>query len=165
MPVTELTLTLPIPPSVNALHIGAAKGRRRSPAYIGWLNEAGWRIAEARGKHGPRNLPAERWYWTDIRLPHTHVGDTDNRLKALHDLLHEMGVTPDDKWLLGGTYMRCPQVEPGHVEVHARSLAGSRLTSIEQLRIMAEAVLAETEPDPWQSIGGLARTMVEGSIR
>lgn len=132
-------LTLPIPPTVNRLHISTANGKRRAPAYVAWREEAGWRINEARAKGLWKPLP-EGWYWTDIRLPHSHLGDSDNRIKALHDILHEMGVTPDDKWLLGGTYMRCPDVEPGTIEVQAIALSDPRMSPHDQVKHIAARI-------------------------
>lgn len=134
-----LTLTLPMPPSVNGLYARSKAGVSKSVQYAAWLDEAGWRINEQR--KGQKWLPKASWYWTDIRLPHSHLGDSDNRLKAVHDLLHQMGVTPDDKWLLGGTYMRCHEVEPGKIVVSARSYDTANLNQWEQIRALAERML------------------------
>jgi hypothetical protein len=137
-----ITLTLPMPPSVNNLHIGTGKNCRRHPTYEAWIQEAGWRIVEARAQWATKALPADAWYWTDIRLPHTHLGDSDNRIKALHDLLWTMQVTPDDKWLLGGTYMRAHDVEPGTCTVTATSFGKQQIQAMEQVRILAQRVLS-----------------------
>lgn len=139
--MSEATITMPLPPSVNNLWIGMGHGRRKHPTYVAWLDEAGWRINQARAGGRCRNLPPDTWYWTDIRLPHTHLGDSDNRLKAVHDLLHGMGVTPDDKWLLGGTYMRCHDVEPGCCIVSARAVPDARMSQWEQIRFIADRML------------------------
>lgn len=85
-------------------------------------------------------LTPECWYWTDVRLPENHLGDSDNRLKALHDLLVEMQATPDDRWLLGGTYMRCTTVLSGTCEVAARSVPGGAPEMQDQARMIAEAL-------------------------
>lgn len=131
-----------MPPSVNNLYKGMGKNRRRAPAYSAWGQEAGWRLNEARAKGLFRPLPRDRWYWTDIQLPANHNGDSDNRLKALHDLLHEMGATPDDRWLLGGTYMRNPEVLSGCVVLTATSVTACVQESIDQVKLLA-ARLAE----------------------
>lgn len=137
----SFTLTLPLPTSVNQLYIGKGKTKRLHPNAAGWKNEAGWRINEARaaGKYKP--LPSNIWYWTDILLPRNHLGDSDNRLKVLHDLLHEMGATPDDKWLFGGTYMRSDDVISG------------------TCRVTATALSQDMNKDTWRAIRWLADQM------
>lgn len=140
--VRETTITLPMPPSVNNLYQGMGKNRRKSTGYSAWFGEAGWRLNEARAKRLCGNLKPDSWYWTDIRLPQNHLGDTDNRLKAVHDLLHQMHLTPDDKWLLGGTYMRCPHVEPGTCVVSVASMDCSNLNHWQQIRLIAERMIA-----------------------
>lgn len=118
----KISLVIPLPVSVNAFYIGTGKNRRRSPKYSAWFEEAGWRVNEARAGGQATRLSPEAWYWTDVRVPLNHIGDSDNRLKALHDLLHEMGVTPDDRWLFGGTYRRCSSVDAGMCRVEAFSI-------------------------------------------
>ena len=134
-----ITLTLPIPPSVNGLWVRTNGGVSKSVQYNAWLQEAGWRINEQR--KGQKWLPGGVWYWTDIRLPHSHLGDSDNRIKAVHDLLHSMGVTPDDKWLLGGTYMRCHSVDPGTIVVSVKPVPGGQMNDWEQIRLIAEQMI------------------------
>ncbi|MBF9050655.1 hypothetical protein GTA62_14625 [Roseobacter sp. HKCCD9010] len=136
--MTEFTITLPMPPSVNQLYTGMGKNRRKHPNYSAWCNEAGWRMNEQKSAGAFGSLLPDVWYWTDVSLPENHLGDSDNRLKALHDLLHEMGATPDDKWLLGGTFMRCPDVVSGTCVVHAVSVPGGAKAQMDQLRFLAE---------------------------
>jgi hypothetical protein len=138
----EFTITIPMPPSVNGLYRGMGKNRRRTPKYAEWADEAGWRLNEARAKGEFRPLTAERWYWTDVALPANHIGDSDNRLKALHDLLHSMGATPDDRWLLGGTYMRSETVLPGTCRVHAMSIADAPEDAEREIQMIASRVIA-----------------------
>ncbi|MCI5040044.1 MAG: hypothetical protein MRY81_10205 [Donghicola eburneus] len=138
----SFSITLPLPPSVNNLHTGSAKNKRRSPNYISWVKEAGWRMNELRAGSAYKPLPHDCWYWVDVRLPENHLGDSDNRLKALHDLLHEMGATPDDKWLLGGTYMRSSDVKTNTCAVSAVSLPGGVSERGEELVLLARRILA-----------------------
>jgi hypothetical protein len=161
--MTGFTVTLPMPPSVNQLYIGRGKAKAKHPNYAAWTNEAGWRMNEARAAGRFKPLTPGVWYWTDVRLPMNHLGDSDNRLKALHDILHQMGATPDDKWLLGGTYMRCPDVASGTCVVHAVSVPGGPIQQIEQARFIASRV-ADQDPDAWRHIADVARGMVQGSI-
>lgn len=141
MPLDTFTLTLPLPTSVNRLYVGKGKNCRKTSNYAAWLSEAGWRMNEARAKGGYKPLPADCWYWTDIRLPENHIGDSDNRLKAMHDLLHEMGATPDDRWLKGGTYRRCPDVASGTCVVTATTMHSSVNGYWQQVRQMADYIL------------------------
>lgn len=141
------TVTLPMPPSVNRLYQGQGKNKRRTPACAAWFNEAGWRMNEARGKGLYKPLDPGVWYWTDVRLPENHLGDSDNRLKALHDLLHIMGATPDDRWLMGGTYMRCPDVASGTCTVSAASVPGGIKSHIDEVRLVAERIHASALGD------------------
>ena len=120
--MSQFLLTLPLPPSVNRLYTGIGKNTRMTAKCRAWYDEAGWRINEARAQSQYKPLPAETWYWTDLRLPQNHLGDCDNRVKAVNDLLHKLGATPDDRWLLGGTYMRCADVDAGTCQVTARAV-------------------------------------------
>lgn len=158
----SFTLTLPMPPSVNALYVGTGQSKRKTPEHTSWRDEAGWRINEARARGEFRPLTADCWYWTDLRLPENHLGDSDNRLKALHDLLHGMGATPDDKWLLGGTFMRSPDVVSGTCVIHARSVPGGAPEVVEQARMLAEALTDQS--NHWQQIRDIAAGMVRGTV-
>jgi len=140
-----------MPPSVNNLHVGNGKAKRRTPHYVSWIKEAGWRINEQRAKGAFRALKPDCWYWTDIRLPENHLGDTDNRKKALHDLLVEMPATPDDRWLLGGTYMRSADIASGTCEIAAVSLPGGVKQRSEELELIARRVLFWSLESPERS--------------
>lgn len=152
--VGETRVILPIPPSVNNLYTGMGKARRKNGKYAAWSDEAGWRINEARSKGTCRNIKRGCWYWTDIRLPEHHAGDSDNRLKALHDLLHTMGVTPDDKWLLGGTYIRSSDVDSGTCVVSAVSVESANLSRWEQIRFIADRMI-QTDQGHIKDIGSI----------
>jgi Holliday junction resolvase RusA-like endonuclease len=86
-----ITLSLPLPPSVNNLFVNRrdGKGRYTSPRYKAWQTEAGWEIN--------RQKPGRVWgdYELHIVLPKMR-GDADNRLKPLLDLLVKHEVTDDD---------------------------------------------------------------------
>ncbi|WP_422049898.1 hypothetical protein [Shimia sp.] len=133
-------VTLPLPPSVNSLYQCRGKAMQKTPKCKAWFDEAGWRMNEARAGGRFKPLPPEVWYWTDVRLPENHLGDSDNRLKALHDLLHMMGATPDDRWLLGGTYMRCSDVVSGTCEVAAISVPQGIKTWNEEVQLLARQI-------------------------
>lgn len=110
---TRIALILPLPPSVNRLHIGSGATKRRASTYSAWLDEAGWRINELRPRLPVKSLPAARPYRARIRWPRGDAADADSRLKALFDLLVTMSVTPDDRWLEGATFGRSDLVPAG----------------------------------------------------
>jgi len=87
----SVTLTLPIPPSVNGLYRNVAgRGRVKTRKYEAWCSAAGWELEIQRAGQikGP--------YEAAITLPPVR-GDIDNRAKALLDLLVAHGVTGDDR--------------------------------------------------------------------
>ncbi len=149
----KFTLCLPLPPSVNNLYVGRGKATRKTPKCAAWFDEAGWRMNESRAAGGYQPLTAGEWYWTDVLLPENHLGDSDNRLKALHDLLHQMGATPDDRWLLGGTYMRCPDVASGTCVVSAVSIPGGVKSHAEEVRVLAERIAASSHAPTIEHLG------------
>lgn len=151
-PMHEFTVTLPLPTSVNNLHTGNGDKFRRTSAYNAWRDEAGWRLNEARAKGLYSPLP-EGWYWTDVALPQNHLGDSDNRLKAVHDLLHSMGATPDDRWLLGGTYMRSPDVVSGTCRIHAVSLGECPGDALAEVRFLSARIIAATTDGGFRRVG------------
>ena len=92
-------LTIPPPPSVNALFANAAgKGRVRSARYKQWAIAAGWRLQSQRS-NWPTIAPGQS-YCIALRLPVDYRSDIDNAGKAPIDLLVSLGVVPDDKHLV-----------------------------------------------------------------
>lgn len=119
-----ISLSLPLPTSTNRLHVGSGKSKRRTDQYDAWREAAGWEIAAARPRMVIKALPARCWWRSRIRWPINDAADSDNRIKALHDLLVSMGVVPDDKLLHGGSYGRSALVLPGRCLVRVWSLDG-----------------------------------------
>lgn len=109
-------LILPLPPSTNNLYVGNGRFKRNTNAYRAWSKEAGLLIMKARGDGSVKRLGAG-WYYTHIHWPFNDRADADNRTKALHDLLHHMQLTPDDKWLFGSTQMRSKDCKDGKCQV------------------------------------------------
>lgn len=122
MPV--ISLALPLPTSANRLHVGSGKSKRRSEAYASWRETAGWEIAALRPRMPVKALPAGCWWRSRVRWPLNDAADSDNRIKSLHDLLVGMGIVPDDKWLLGGSYGRSAHCPPGKCLVRVWSVHG-----------------------------------------
>lgn len=122
----RIALMLPLPPSVNGLHTGTGLSKRRHPNYNAWLQEAGWRINELRLRLAVRALPDAQPYRARMRWPRADGADADNRVKALLDLLVAMRVTPDDRWLEGGSFGRSDSVPPGLCSVVVWSIPTRR---------------------------------------
>jgi Holliday junction resolvase RusA-like endonuclease len=88
------TFLLPVPPSVNNLYVNTPNGRRKSLGYRSWLNEAGWKLK----LQNIQPLQA-RSYQISIAAPVNHARDLGNVLKATEDLIVEMGIISDDRWI------------------------------------------------------------------
>lgn len=140
----SITLSLPMPPSINSTH-GIGKTRKkifamdedlgrifmgfrdrqtlyRKPHYVAWQNAAGAEIMAARPRLTVRELPAG-WYCARMLWPAESPVDTDNPVKVLLDLLHWMRVTPDDRWCWRETASRSHRIEAGRCQVTVWSLA------------------------------------------
>lgn len=85
-------ITLPFPPSVNALFVNRRGGRARTKAYDAWIVEAGTQLLTQRPmKHeGPVTVAIT------VGLPDKRNRDLDNLLKPLLDLLVRHQVIQDD---------------------------------------------------------------------
>lgn len=134
----RITLSLPLPPSINHTH-GIGKSRKkkftvdedsgrvfmgfrerqklyRKPHYVAWQNAAGAEIMAARPNLPVREL-GPGWYCIRMLWPADAPSDTDNPVKPLVDLLHWMRVTPDDRWLWRESASRSRRIEPGRCKV------------------------------------------------
>ena len=90
----EQVLTIPRPPSVNALYKNVpGKGRVKTKEYRQWIKEAGW-ILKAQGF-----TPMTGWVAMSVRVvkPDRRKRDLMNIEKALSDLLVSTGVIEDDR--------------------------------------------------------------------
>lgn len=91
------TLTVPSPPSVNAMFKNIpGKGRAKTQAYKDWIGHAGWVLRSQRPTpvHGPVIVL--------VGVERTSLSaDVDNRIKALFDLLVTHKVIEDDKHIVG----------------------------------------------------------------
>jgi Holliday junction resolvase RusA-like endonuclease len=105
-----ITLSLPLPPSVNNLFVNRkdGKGRFTSPRYAAWKKAAGLELLVQR--------PGRVWgnYEVNITFPKTRA-DGDNLVKPILDLLVTHQITDDDakcqdcRWVKSG--------QPGSVSV------------------------------------------------
>ena len=120
-----ITMILPMPPSVNALYANIpGRGRVKTAAYKGWIKEAGWQAKAGLAHALVKGLPKDEWWWSDVQIPAGAKVDADNPLKAIHDLLVNLQITPDDRLLWGGTYQRHPDVEAKTCRVSLRPTQG-----------------------------------------
>ena len=112
-----LHIKLPLPPSVNALYKNAGKrGRVATPEYDAWRMHAGL-IAK---KHHKDAIEGE--YVLYLAVPKKMRGDCSNRIKAVEDLLVNLGLTSDDRFNQGVAAWRHESVEPGFCEVIADTM-------------------------------------------
>jgi Holliday junction resolvase RusA-like endonuclease len=84
----------PIAPSTNNLYDNTPHGRRKSTGYRKWLIEAGWRVREQQVKA----VPGTRWGLT-IAAPINMKRDISNVIKATEDLIVELQLIPDDRFI------------------------------------------------------------------
>lgn len=93
----SIELTLPIPPSVNAMFRNVrGVGRVKSKAYLDWLGHAGWVLRSQR----PGAIKGRVLVVVSAEQAGA-ASDIDNRIKALFDLLVSQGVIEDDRFVVG----------------------------------------------------------------
>jgi Holliday junction resolvase RusA-like endonuclease len=83
-----------LPPSTNNLYANTPHGRRKTPEYRQWLREAGWQLRAQIAQP-----VAGKTFALSIAAPLTRRRDLGNCLKATEDLLVELGLLPDDRWI------------------------------------------------------------------
>lgn len=98
--VASVEIRFPLPPSTNSLFYNVAGGRRKTPKYRAWRQQAALLIDVQRPGRmaGPCDVT--------IFLP-PFSGDADNRIKPCLDAAVEAGVIADDSQ----RYVRRTQVE------------------------------------------------------
>jgi Holliday junction resolvase RusA-like endonuclease len=97
----ELTFTLPVPPSLNALYANVGKRRVKTRVARRWHRDASWLMKlEAGGRRieGP--------WAVGVVLPRSMKADPDNRLKAVLDAAVASGVVCDDRHCVSVTVER-----------------------------------------------------------
>lgn len=86
-------ISLPFPPSVNALFLNVrGRGRVRTQAYRKWADEAGWLLKSQR----PASFKAPVKVAIEVNPPNRRARDLDNLSKPVMDLLVTHQVIPDD---------------------------------------------------------------------
>lgn len=87
-----LSISLPLPPSVNSMYEGGSGQKRyKSKQYKAWYTECFWLV---------KTLPKVKEYpvelWIKIVWPTNRSCDLSNRIKAIEDLLVNAGILLDD---------------------------------------------------------------------
>jgi Holliday junction resolvase RusA-like endonuclease len=96
--MTELRLSLPIPPSVNAAYYNIpGGGRGKSKILKAWLREAGWTARTQMPALHNGSVIFTGFVAVDVQMARPVQRDLDNCAKALLDLLTAMHVWGDDK--------------------------------------------------------------------
>lgn len=104
----QVTIRLPIPPSVNEAYgnngTGRGRGRYLTPKCKAWIRQADneYLIQRMRGP-----LVSGRAKVT-IRLPQYMRGDVSNRIKVVEDWMVDRGLTADDSTHVSVTAVRDP---------------------------------------------------------
>ena len=112
--IARVSFFLPLAPSTNALYANTPHGRRKSPGYRKWLIDAGWRIREQR----VQPVPGTRWGLA-IAAPVNHRRDLSNCLKATEDLIVELQLISDDRYIDDIRLVRVKQGTEMHVALWA----------------------------------------------
>lgn len=96
-PVPPVTLTLPMPPSVNEMYANRpGKGRVLSEVYRDWKGHAGWVLKSQK----PACIGGPILIVLSVERGSSQA-DIDNRVKALFDLLVTHKVIDDDRHVVG----------------------------------------------------------------
>lgn len=122
--VQQITLDLPIPPSVNRIwRMSARKNVYRSEKYVKWLKDADALVM------AKRQLPKQSMaghFEVEILIDQSTRGDGDNRIKAVLDYLQSREIITDDKDCRRGCWAFVPTDQAPHgCRVHLKSLSGA----------------------------------------
>ncbi len=107
--------------STNAMYQGR---KRKSVAYRAWCNEFGWLLMDQIKKANPKIAPFRGWVSIqyDFFLKNFLKADVDNFVKATQDVLVNLKIIQDDRWVrqvIATKYpLKCPTgvpYEPGVV--------------------------------------------------
>lgn len=86
------SITLPMPPSVNAMYSSAGKRRVKSKVYTMWTQEAGLKL----NTQHPKPIKGEVSIRIGLVAQSNRHQDADNRVKAVLDLLTTHKIIEDD---------------------------------------------------------------------
>lgn len=97
-----ISLTLPIPPSLNNMfgNKKVGKGRYKTKPYTDWIDRALIAIRNA----GVTPEKKIKFFKLVIFLPAKMRGDGDNRPKGIFDILKRAKIIVDDRYCRGSTW-------------------------------------------------------------
>lgn len=111
----HITLTLPLPPSVNAMfgnNSGPGRGRYKTKAYRDWIKAATASLWEQKPQGGFPFFAKD--FAVQIAVPTAMRGDIDNRTKGALDFLKTpAGIISDDKHTQSAIISRSSDVPAG----------------------------------------------------
>lgn len=94
----EVSVDLPMPPSIWKLYRGNGARKSKTKEYRAWITEAGWMLVQQRNIGGKFKRFAGDVEVTIRAYRESNKGrDLDNILKAILDLLTSTGTIADDK--------------------------------------------------------------------
>lgn len=112
--MTFTHFTLPMPPTANNLFANfKGRGRVKTDKYIKWIHTAGWSLKAQK----PAKIAGN--YALTVVVPAKTLGDIDNRIKALSDLLVEHGIVEDDSLAWSVSIRRDEAATNAHITVEA----------------------------------------------
>lgn len=127
------------PPSANNLFAdkgGGHGGRVKSTAYKKWIQEAGWTIVQQLS--GQRGEPLEGPVSVIIDAHVSRRRDTDNIVKPLFDLLVELRIIKDDRWVDFHSVTRRPVFKDWPEERVTLRVGGMESVGDQRERVLGE---------------------------
>ena len=124
--MSSVRLTLPVPPSTNALFTNrrGTTQRIKTDTYRLWIENAGWAVREQQ----PGIMRASVPLAVTMELPFSRRRDIDN-VKAIGDLLTRIGIIGDDRWIDEWHIRRVPVGQPLVVEIREMEARDGALKS------------------------------------
>ena len=117
-----MTITLPFPPSVNAMYANqnyvGRKGRKKSDKYKDWLKAAGWTLNAQRPQKTTGNVSLTILYGENHRK---YGRDLSNHVKAIEDLLVKHQVIEDDRFVDGLVLAWSDEVQDVEVRIFGKA--------------------------------------------
>lgn len=111
--LSPVTFSCPVPPSVNAMFRNTKRGRAKTPAYEAWRYQAAAAIRRQGVPHFPSHVVINMAFEIDLKR-----ADADNRLKAMNDLLVDLGIIRDDSLIPGGLFSKLPPTNgAAHIQI------------------------------------------------
>ncbi|MFC5039227.1 RusA family crossover junction endodeoxyribonuclease [Tianweitania sediminis] len=108
-----VTFTCPVPPSVNAMFKNTKHGRAKTQAYEDWRLMA----AAAIRRQGVPKIKGHVVINMAFEIDLVRA-DADNRLKAMNDLLVDLGIIQDDSLIPAGLFSKLPPTNrSAHIQI------------------------------------------------